>query len=333
MAPFASQLIRNRRVVISANKQTTYGTVLADGALTHNLRFEGRNFPAAPEKEYFSDAQLAKGFPGASTRIEIQRRSSLQLSGLPVYDFLAGWLLAMAFGKVVTTGAGTPWTHTFTEDLSTTLAPVTTVYIEETADEKYKMQDVAIDSLRFSGGAIGPVLCDATLRGSGRHLDGSMTPPALVDPVFILNNDADILLGAPAGATSIKERIRSWEINIGTPQEDYRHPGSGLYAGFHRRGDLSPSVKLAVAAKDTDDIRTLLISDTMQELQININSAAGAQLNFKFPNLKFRGVGGEDGQYIVWNIEADESSIFRIGAAERVEVVVINGQATYLVAA
>src|SRR4051812_22621150 len=120
MASFNSQLIRARAAVISDKKETTYGTGVLDANFTagHNLRFDGGAFAQFPEKEYFSDLELAKGFPWATTRVEIRRNSRFSISGMAMYDFIAGWLGAFCFGKVTTTGAG-PFTHKFTADLST----------------------------------------------------------------------------------------------------------------------------------------------------------------------------------------------------------------------
>jgi hypothetical protein len=329
---FASQLVRLRRVVLSANKQNTYGTVLADGALTHALRFPGEG-GGDISKEFFSDLELAKGHPWESVRTEVKRTTQFGFSGLPAYPFLSAWALAFLFGKVVTAGTD-PYTHTFTPDLSTTVAPVTTIYLEDTAAVKFKAQDIAVASVEFSGGPFGVLQMAMELIGSGRHSDVAMTPPALVDPVFLLANNTDILLGPQAGAVSIKELVRSWSVRFESQMEDYRHPGSGLFSGFHRRGNLRARVSLTVAEKDTDALRTLFVADTVRELQINTNTAANSQLNFKFPKIRFRvSPPAAEGNFIVRTLEADESGIQKDATAEFVEAVAVNNQATYLVGA
>lgn len=333
--PFNSQLIRARQITIGDKKETTYGTALLDASLVHALRFDGASFSTLPESEFFSDANLAKGFPWASVRTEIRRNARFALSGAAVYDYLAGWIGAFLFGAVTTTGAGSPYTHTFVPDLSTLLSPVTSLFILDTADVKYKLLDLAITSAKFSGGAIGPVTCDLELLGSGRHLDApAFAPPALVNPTFLLNNDADILLGAPGAAVSIKERVRSWSISINGQQEDVRHPGSGIFAGYHRRGDMKFGLQMQVSAKDVDDIRTLLINGTEQEVQININSGAAAQLNFKFPHVKFKGGPAADGNFVAYNLEVDENGLLanNYPADPPFQMVAVNSQATWLTA-
>src|SRR5882724_11284349 len=145
MPTFNSQLIRARAASIADEKETTYGTGVLDANFTagHNMRFDGGAFAQFPDKQYFSDVDLAKGHPWATVRKEIRRNSRFSISGMAVYDYIAGWLGAFCFGKVVTTGAG-PFSHLFTADLSTLLSPVTSVLIQDTADIKYKLLDMAI---------------------------------------------------------------------------------------------------------------------------------------------------------------------------------------------
>jgi hypothetical protein len=72
------------------------------------------------------------------------------------------------------------------------------------------------------------------------------------------------------------------------------------------------SVSLQVDAKDTDDIRSIFLADTIRELQINTNSGAAAQLNFTFKGLYFSAAQlGTDGNVEVWNIESDEEASSR----------------------
>jgi hypothetical protein len=333
MPTFNSQLIRARALAVADEKETTYGTGVLDANFTagHNARFDGGAFAQFPVKEYFSDLDLAKGHPWATVRAEIKRTSKFSINNMAMYDYIAGWLGAYCFGKVVTTGAG-PFSHLFTADLTTFLSPVTSLLIQDTADIKYKLFDMAINTLKFTGGAIGPVQCDMEAIGSGKHLDSVLAFPALTNPTFIMNNDADILLGPQGAPVSIKERIRSWTVNITANQEDVRHPGSGLFAGFHRRGDMRFSVQMQVAAKDTDDIRTLILGDTIRELQINIATSATATLKFRFPGIVFKGTPGADGSFVAWNLDSGEDGVFKSGANEPIEMTVINSQPTWLTA-
>jgi|GEM_PF-1154119 hypothetical protein len=332
---FNSQLIRARAIVISDKKETNYGTALLDASLTHSLRFDGGAFSTLPEQQFFSDAGLAKGFPWASVRTEIQRDAKFSLSGAAVYDYFAGWIGAFLFGKVTTTGAVSPYTHKFTADLSTLLSPVTSIWIQDTADVKYKLMDLAITSAKFNGGAVGPVTCDIEMIGSGHHLDaGTFVAPALANPTFILNNDADILLGPPGAPVSIKQRVRSWSVSIDGQQEAVRHPGGGIYAGYHRRGDMKFGLQMQVSAKDVDDIRTLLINGTEQEVQINVNSGAAAQLKFRFPHVKFKGGPAADGNFVAYNLTVDDNGLLanNYPTDEPFEMTVVNGQASWLTA-
>jgi hypothetical protein len=333
MPGFASQLIRARNLALSANSQTAIGTALADAAITHGLRFNADAFSPFPEKDYWSDRELAKGHPWVTALTEISRKSGIQISNLAIYDFLAGWLAAFLFGKESVTGAG-PYVHTFVPDLTTTLAKVTTLGFQDTADVAFKLQDMAVAALKFSGGAIGPVLADVTLMGTGRSAAAMASYPALVAPSIIKNNDADILMGASGAAVSIKERVRNWAVTFNANLEDYRHPGSGVNAGFLRRGDLMASLQLSIAAKDVDDIQTLLDNDTAREVQINIDSGSANKLHIKFPKVIFKGSRAADGLFITYNLEADETRVFKLDASTDPFIVeVTNSQPTYLVAA
>lgn len=324
------QLVHN--VVLSHNKQTTFGAGLGDGALLYRPRFDGAAF-ARIAKDYFSDAELAgKGHPFPTQRQEVMRDSGFSLSG-NLDAYLAGWVLAQVLHKVTTSGVG-PFTHDFLFELVTRIAPVTTIYFEDTADIKYKMQDLVGVSLTISGSQSGPLQFSIELIGSGRHTDGAHGAlPVIATQAYLLGSDTDVLVGAPAAAATIKERVRSWQVSFSSGATQHRAPGGGLFSSFAKIGLQRATVQLAVAAKSVDDIRTLHLGDTLQELQINTNSGAAAQLNIKFPNLRFRAPQlAADGLEQVWNLEAGEQDVTK-GAGNYVEAAAINSQATYLVAA
>jgi hypothetical protein len=331
--PYEVQQVNLRNLVLSANKQNTYGTALGDAALTQRQRFDGAAF-ARITKEFFSDIERAgKGHPWPTIRRETVRETGLGLT-LDVTDFLAGWLFAFLMHKVVTTGAG-PYTHTFTFEQTTKIAPVTTVYFEDTADLKFKVQDLCGVSLQLSGTDRGPLQAAIEFIGSGKHLDGAMSSlPALATPILLLGSDTDILLGAPGASGSIKERVRSWQVSLVSGVTQHRAPGGGLYASFAKIGLQRATVQLGIAAKSVDDIRTLFISDTLQELKINTNSGTAAQLNLAFPNLYFKIPQlAADGVEEVWNLAADEQDVMKGASLELFQAVAINSQPTYLVGA
>jgi hypothetical protein len=194
---------------------------------------------------------------------------------------------------------------------------------------------MAIVNLEISGGPSGDLQMTFTMAGSGRHVEGSVTLPATATPIYLQGADTDILMGPQAAAVSIKERVRSWKVKIQSGIMLHRSPGGGLYVTFHKIGTTQRALlSMVVAAKDVDDIRTLLLNTTLQEVQINTNSGAAAQLNMKFPGVYFTGApAGRDGDEIVWNLDADERGVIKSGASEIFQAVVINSTPTYLVGA
>jgi hypothetical protein len=175
-----------RQVVLTANKQTTYGTAVASANLLHKLRFDGGAF-ARISKEYRTDLERAgKGHPWATERQVIQQTTGFQLSG-ELTDYLAGWLSVFMHSKVTTTGAG-PYTHTSIFENTTNIAPATTIYFQDTADIKYVMPDLSMSELQISGSEKGPISFSCTLMGSGRYTDGAVAgADALAMPTNVLS--------------------------------------------------------------------------------------------------------------------------------------------------
>lgn len=331
--PYEPQPTYLRALLLSANKQTTFGTALLDAAMTYRSRFDGGGMWVRTAKEYYSDADRAgKGHPYATVRQNIAIDTSFS-GQFDLDDFLAGWLLAFLLHKVVSAGPG-PYTHTFTFDPTTTrIAPVTTIYTEDLAAQQIKYSDVVLTSLTISGSDKGPLQVSFEAVGSGKRSTDPVTLVALPTPVYLLGNDTDILLGAPAAAASIKERVRGWSVTFTNGVTMHRATGGGLYPTFAKIGLPRVSVQLSVAAKDTEDIETLFINDTLQELQINTNSGAAAQLNLKVLNLRFLAEPAAEGLEKIWNLSADGGRDVTKGAGNYVEAVAINSQATFLVAA
>jgi hypothetical protein len=332
---FEAQQYDVRLAAIGAKKQTTYGTALLDASITHKLRFDGAAFFQI-QKQYRSDLDRAgKLHPYATERQEIQRDTAFSFEQ-EVTDFFAGWLAAFACSKDTITGAG-PFTHTCIFETSTNIAPVTSIYFEDTADVKFKAMDLAVGDIEISGSPTGPVKAKVNMMGSGKHIDGAVpTINALALPtnIYLLGSDVDVLIGAVGAAASIKERVRGWTIKISTGISLQRGSGGGLFATMTKLGYPRITVSLQVDAKDVDDIRTIFLNDTIRELQINCNSGAAAQLNFTFKGLYFSAAQlGVDGNVEVWNVTADEQSVIKNGANEPLTIVAVNSvAASYLVA-
>ncbi|HWR17119.1 MAG TPA: hypothetical protein VN577_19980 [Terriglobales bacterium] len=332
--PFEQQTVEARNITLSTNKQNAFGTALADAAMTLRPPIIDPGSFANIKKEWYSNLQRGnKGHQWATVRQEIGRFTDFQMGG-DLDEVLAGWLCAFAFMDVTTTGAGVK-THAFKPLVSSNQAPVTTIYFEDTADLKYKMQDLAIAELEISGSDRGPLQFRASMVGSGRHTDGAMAAPvASAVGTLLMGNDTDFLIGPSGAAVSIKEQIRNWSVTFAIGVVPHRAPGGGKFASFMRLQEFRTRFSATISAKNVDNIRTLLLNDTLQEVQINTNSGAAAQLNIKYPNIYLSAAQiGVDGMDQVWQIETDEQAMMKLGASEVVQVSVLNNQATYLVGA
>jgi hypothetical protein len=330
--PFEPQHIRARKLTITDKKQITYGTPVAAASMTYPVRMDGSAF-ASLGKDYWSDlARSGKATPFPTIRQKIAQKTAFQ-TGLELNDFLPGWMAAFCLGADTISGTG-PFTHLFTFLQSTNQMPVTTVYFEETADIKTEYVDMAISDLVFSGTDSGPLTGQFSMVGSGRIVDGAVANPALNTPTMLLGSDSDILIGPQGAPVSIKERVRGWSVHFQVGLTPHRAPGGGMFSTMHKIDQQRATVSLRIAAKDVDDVRTLFLNDTIQELQINTNSGAAAQLKIRFPGMFLSAAQiGVDGNEEIWQVDTDENSVIKSGVLNLVEVTVINNQATYLVAA
>jgi hypothetical protein len=328
MAYEPQDVFQARNIVIGPKKQTTYGTALLDASLTQRIRMDGGAF-AQITKEFHNDLDRSgKGHPFATEHTEIQRRSQFGGSFF-VDDFLAAWACIFCMGKVVTSGAG-PFTHTITFENATNIAPVTGIYFEDTADIKFKLNDLWITELEFSGAEKGAIGCTFSAIGSGKHTDGAHgSLPAIATQTYFFGHASDILLGPVGAAVSIKERVRAWSFKISVPVMPHYAPGGGLFSSFHKMGPQRVTLSLQVGAKDVDDIRTLFLNDTLREVQI-LNTNGANQFNSVFKGVYFNAAQlGVDGSEEVWSLESDEASVIKNGANEILTVTCINGVAAY----
>lgn len=317
-------------VVYGPFKQTTFGTPLLLASMTQRPR--GDNSFAVIDPEFYSDiAKTGKGHQWPTIRTRTRNKTAFGATW-DVDSANIGWLLAFAMGADTVTGIG-PFVHTFKFLQSSNQMPVTSLYFEDTADVLYQMTDLAVGKLVISGGDSGPLTAQFEMTGSGHWTDGSVTKPAVPTPTFLMGSDTDILIGAPGGSTSKKERVRSWSVSVDVALIPHYAPGGGLFATFMKLDTQRASVQIVFAAKDVDDIRTLINGDTLQELKINTNSGASAQCNLFFPGLYFKGkLAVGDNNEEVWQLESTEMDVVKTGSNEIFQATVTNSVATYLTA-
>lgn len=333
-APFESQKYSIRNMVVSPNKQLTWGEVMADAQLIHRVRFDPSAFATFTDGVRSDLAMAGKGHPFASERQTISRDLSFSMTQ-EVTDFLIGWALALIFGKDTITGAG-PYTHTFNFDLSTNQAVATCLYVETDGAVKRKLQDMSATEITISWTENGPLKMQIAFVGTGHFSDVAMAAlPALPVNTYLLGSDVDTQIGPPGAPVSFKGRAVSGQIKITTGTVTHRAPGGGLFGFFNRVGLQSVAqIQLVIAASSADDVQTLWENQTNQEVKIIVNSGAAAQLTLDFPNVYFNDVKPSvDKDRVVYTLSADQNNILQ-GASPICTATVINSQATaYLVAA
>jgi hypothetical protein len=325
---FESQPKFLRNLVLSANKQAAWNAALADAALTRRQRFDG-----AAILEQTITRRSDQGYAGKGTSFATNGQITsydTKFDGFKaeLSDWLAGFLPAFAMGKDTVTGAG-PYTHVFTFDESTRTAVPTTVYLEDTEDVHYKCPDMCVNDVTLTIGDIGAITAEMTMMGTGRQILGSMTDgaPALPAETYLLGSDGALSLNG----TSLIGRHMSTTFKLENQLTVHKAPGGGLYGIFVRKGDPKFSISTTIAAKDVDDVYALFSNDTVSDFELVVNSGASAQMTISIPQTHLKTTKlGFDGDMVVWQIEADDTTCYQNAGVPPVSVTVINGVATYL---
>jgi hypothetical protein len=333
MPQFESQKKSARNLCLSPNKQVTYGETLADAAFTRRQRFDG-----AAIFELTQVRRSDKEYSGKGTEFATDG----QVTGwntkfgfkAEMDNWLAGWAFAFVMGLDTVTGAGAPYSHAIGFDQSTTQAPGTTIYLEDTDDVKYKINDMAATDLTLTIPERGACMLETNFVGTGRFTQGAMAMalPALAPYAYLLGSDNQFSIGPSGTPLNITGRLMSSTIKIETNAVSHIAPGGALYGQFVRTGLRAMSISATIAAQETDDIFTLFENDTNAGMVWNINSGAQAQLQVTVPSVHLKTHKlGTDGNMIVWQIEADQTTMFSVAGADPLQVEIINATPAYLV--
>ena len=333
MPAFESQKKSARLLYLAPNKQTAYGTALTNAKYTAGWqqRFDGAGvLDMSPTKR--TDKNMAKGTEfttneqttGWDTKVGVKCDLDARLAGL-----------AMAFlmGQDTVTGSASPYTHTLSFEETTTQAVPTSIYMVDTAAIARNIYDLALSDLTLTIPARGAVTADINWLGTGRWTNGALSAlPALDIPTYLLGSDCVSTMGpVGAGASMVGRHMTStWKFSTGVM--NHTAPGGGLYGIFPRLGLRKFSFQTTIAAKDTDDISTLLENNTQCVGSWAINSGALGAAQHQRAHL--RAVQGQQTRLrrrnmVVWQIEGDESSILNVGGAGPLSATVINSIATY----
>jgi hypothetical protein len=331
---FESQKKSARNLVLSPNMQAAVGGLLADAALTHRQRFDGSAI-----LELLQSRRSDKEMSGRGTQFATDGQPAgwdTKFSFKAELDaWLAAWAFDFAMGADTVSGAA-PYTHAIAFDDTTTQAPTTTLYLEDTAAVKYKVPDMAVSDLTLTIPERGACSLETAFVGTGRWTLGAMVagPPALAASNYLLGSDCVFSIGPVGDSVSVLGRHLSTTLKISTGVVNHVAPGGGLYGIFMRRGLWKFSLQTTIAAMATDDIWTLLENDTPSALSWNINSGAQAQLAISMPLVHMKAAKlGVNGNMVIWSIEADETTSFYANGAQPLSVSVVNSVAQYLVPA
>jgi hypothetical protein len=190
----------SRLLVLSPKVQTTWGTALADTALTVSQRFNPSTVFSMVRSNRTDQMAAGKGSEFATN----QQTTAWDVKGTlqsEADSFLLGWMFALIFGQETDTGAG-PYTHTFTIPNVTATMPATTIYIQETADQKYHLIDMSASSLSLTVPERGSVSASLDMVGTGKWnataFSGSL--PALVAANYLLGSDIQVSI-TPSGGS------------------------------------------------------------------------------------------------------------------------------------
>jgi len=331
MAGFESQKKSARLLYYAPNKQPSYGTALVNGKFVAGWqqRFDGAGIlELTPTKR--TDKNMAKGTEFATNEqttgwdLKFGHKSDLDAR-------LAGMIMAFLLGSDTITGGSAPYTHSMAFEETTTQAVATSIYMVDTAAIERTLIDMAISDVTLTIPARGPCTIEVNWMGTGHWTNGTQaTPPALDQPTYILGSDCTMQLGPVGSLASMVGRHMTTTWKWSTGVVNHTAPGGGLYGLFPRLGLRKFSFESTIAAKDTDDISTLLEADTLCGLTWAINSGAQAQFNITVPNCSLKAAKmGFDGNMTVWQIESDET-LMLVSGGSPFTAQVINGVASYL---
>jgi hypothetical protein len=330
------QKTSQRNIVLSVNSQTNYGEVMADAALTQRQRFDPSSAFTVKPSGRTDKSMAGKGTEFATDYTD----TSWDTDGTLKYQadtWFTAWALAFAFGADTVTGAG-PYTHSFTIPQTTPTMPCTCVYVEETADQKRKFQDMSIKTVSIDIPERGPIMVSVDLVGTGRWTPGAMAagPPALAAETILLGSDVSIsLTPAGAAANTYSGQLKGASVKLDRGTAPYEANGDGLYAGQNVSGDTKYSCDFTIAAAAADDINGIFEAGTICAVTLGTNPALAQKMSFFWPAVRIKAnkVGNANG-IVTWACSFDEMSSYGvIGGAAAISASLTNTVPAYLAAA
>lgn len=326
-----------RNLVLSANAQTAYGGVLADANMTYRASVDASTVFSNPDARYNDQGAVGHGTDFATVDVRTAQRSLATVKGQGGVDsWLLGWMLALACGQDVVTGAG-PFTHSFSIPTISSLAPCTTAYVEETNDVHRKYPDMAAKSLQIDIPERGPIQATLDMVGTGRYIPGTLSTalPAPGTPDLLLGSDVIVTITpSGGGADALSGRQVGISLKIDRSTAAFESSGDGLTAGSTQYGKLAFSLDMTVMAENTDDINTLYENLTLCSITVATNPALAHRFGVTFPNARVKtNKLGNKNDLVAWQISLDQGTIIQVGNTPAIQPFIINACPTYLVPA
>lgn len=334
MSTFSMQKQSARNLVISPKVQTTWGTALLDAALTVSQRFNPSTVFEKMRSNRSDQMAAGKGTEWATN----QQTTAWDTKGTLTSEadaFLLSWMFALIFGQETDTGAG-PYTHAFTVPNISATMPATTIYVQETNDQKFHFLDMAATSLSLTVPERGTVTAALDMVGTGRWNDTAFGTalPALVPANYLFGSDVIITITPAAGAaTPFTGRQKSLSIKLDRQAKPFQSSGDGLYAASVASGQGKFSVDFTIAANATDDVNGWFESQTALAISIATNPVQTYQFGFNFPIAYVKAnklTNVED--KVMWALSFDETTCLQNGAQAAISAFTIDNTPAFLVA-
>lgn len=134
--------------------------------------------------------------------------------------------------------------------------------------------------------------------------------------------------------TSYKERTLQWDVHLMMDMQPNRAPGGGLFATFMKALKQRANLQLQIKATSADDLRTLLVNDTLRQVRIKINSGAAQILTLDFPGTYLVApAAANTTNEVHWPLTAGDQDVIHWVGQEIFQATLVNNTASYLTGA
>lgn len=246
---------RSLRTAISLiNKETTFGTAIADGSLLKWIPVTEADF-AKIDQTFRTDDDEINGYAGATEHQLESKMGSLTRKMNASVEVIAS-LLALQLGNVTTTGSADPWSHSAAWPNICTLSMPSLSFVEglicsgATATQ-WLYKGMVIDSQTIEVNGKGAVIHTVNFKTDGSETAKAAfvfptTPEVLTK---LLGSHLVLQLGPPAGLVDISSLIRSFKITINSSAVVPPNISSATLVPEFQFGDKSPSIEVDFVIK------------------------------------------------------------------------------------